>query len=250
MSNNKFGKELYVAKTTTANLWKKRLPYFILLLLSGFGSLYFAWFFDEYHILFLIACMIITIILIVYVFFRIGHSKATLYDNGFIYTYNKETDEILFDDVKGMFILHIRLHPNSISHRITRHFADIYMKNGENIGLNLLAAAELPSFRKFNELLDNAYSDYALQGAAFENLNELNISFGDNLELRNGSFVHNGKKLSVYDAQNVVISQDRHERITENSVLTLSDKTGAEFAAINILEMLNIQILRRIVRIV
>jgi hypothetical protein len=249
MSNNKFGKELYVAKTTTANLWKKRLLFFILLLLSGFGSLYFAWFFDEYNIFFLIVCMIATIILTVYTFFRIGHSEARLYDNGFIYTYNRDTDEILFDDVKGMFILYIRLHPNS-NHRIDRHVADIFMKNGEELGLDLLASAELPSFRKFNELLDNAYSDYVLQGAAFENLNNFNISFGDNLELRNGLFVHNGKMLSVYDARDVVISQDRHGRITENSVLTLSDKNGNEFASINILEMLNIQILRRIVRIV
>ena len=112
-------------------------------------------------------------------------AKAVLYDGGFALTRGSKVTETDFSDVKGILdSTTVTKYLGVVTLSKTR-VVTIVKKNGEKFGV---VKAFIPNFNQFADELGTALSKYMLRGVTIGNLDQVNISFGDALELTGGQF--------------------------------------------------------------
>ncbi|MCL2828966.1 MAG: hypothetical protein FWD99_09575 [Oscillospiraceae bacterium] len=121
-------------------------------------------------------------------------SSVVVYEKGFVHTRSSKTTKFDFNDIIGIrdltkketwfaFILPVV----ALKSRVVT----IEMKNGTTVKLNQTG---VPDFRQFADELSVVFTEHLLSGVTKETLSQISISFGKELELRNGQLFYNDGK--------------------------------------------------------
>jgi len=143
-------------------------------------------------------CFVLAVFFFLMSFRLVKHTKAMIYDDGLIYRRgNTNVIELDFNDLSGIIESSIVMKALLFVKVSETRTLTFMLKSGKK---KELADAQLPQAKRFFEEAHTAVADYFLRGVTAENLNKLEISFGDTLELRDGTFTYqeSKKKEPVY----------------------------------------------------
>ena len=195
----KYGKQLLNCATTTGQILMKKLLYLIPALVFAvigiivlknpdlLGS-------DDSITTVLALFFGAGALFILLALFFVKKSTAVLYEGGVVLTRGAKITEFDFASLKGIIdSTTIVKAYGAIPFSKTR-VVTLVAQNGTKIGL---VKALTPNFEQFADELGTTIVKRLLKGVTRENLNQLDISFGDSLELSRGQFIHDGKKGKV-----------------------------------------------------
>jgi len=199
---------------TSGQTLKKRLLYFIpALVLAGLGVLTLI---DRYifvvrygdqetFIFFLVAFFGIAFVFLLLGIMLVKHTELSIFDEGIIFTRGSKSEHVAFSDLEGINDtktsttvivtspagglvggLIIGLLASFIP-ALNPHKIKLRKKDGTTIKLS---KSFLHNFKEVAENLHSAYTEYLLKDLSKENLSDANISFGPQLQLRDGQLVY------------------------------------------------------------
>jgi len=265
-----FGSELLSEAWTGGKVFAKRLKYFIpALLAAGFG-LFMAmdpeiweagspanYEYFEGMIIVVAICAIVFLFFMILAFALVKRSKIVIYEEGFAYTRGRRTKSMAYSQmdstfresgvVGGGFIIGglIGMLPIFQVHKFTA----VSNKGAKPI---VMRHRRTPGYNFATRELEQAFARYLLRGISLATLPTTNISFGDQLQLRNGELVHTVKKwrkttetvipfsdiTSISDTEPVTIEGGLNAKGKRETLVNLGD-TGR-----------NIEVLRQIYKMV
>ena len=150
------------------------------------------------------------------------YRQATIYEAGLVLEKKSKVTEIAFSDVKGIADYITRHNVNGIPVGKTRTFS-ITSTDGSVVGLGKFTFPH--GFNHFAEELKNAHMAYLLKNLSKENIDQVQISFGDQLELQGGQLIYNqGKKKGAIE----IALEDIYDIESQDGVLHLLSAPSGE----------------------
>jgi len=141
-------------------------------------------------------------------------SEVAIYEKGFVHSRGSQTTEFDFNDIIGIRDLTKRetwfafiIPVVALKSRIVT----IEMKDRTAVKLN---STKVPDFKHFANELNAIFTEHLISGVTKENLNQASISFGKELNLRNGQLMYSdGKSTTIIpfdDILNIEVSDTGH----------------------------------------
>ena len=254
-NETKFGKLLFQCSTTFGKDFRKRLLYLVPALVFITAGIYAQrnpdlLEPDEITMVLGLFFGAGAFFLLLAVFF-VKRSKAFLYEGGIVHTYASKVIEIDFNDVIGIrdlaskqmwFALILPIFALK-SRDIT-----IEKKDGTIIQLSKNKVADI---NKFADILNSVFTERLLKDVTKQNLSKTTISFGKELELKDGQLLYNDKTVIPFEEIIKIETGDGGHHI----MLIGKEKESKKFTRTDIIAMiavdkaLNIEALYRIVQI-
>ena len=151
--------------------------------------------------------------------------EAVVYEQGLVLKYGSKVTELGFDDLKGIQFINQTVKLYGIIRTFASSCVNIFPKNSKKIALN---GFRMPDIERFGNEFSFTYTKYAAKDLNRENIYHANISFGSELELKNGMFIFKNKKevpfddiSSITDSQGVIWLNGLNEKGKNRALITL-----------------------------
>jgi len=271
-SEMNFGKRLLEHRVTSEQIAKRKIRYLIL----GFGLIVVGAALGVYLIINRQGIIGVVLGIIPLLIFVPGilcikaagrdrqEMEAILYALGVRHTIGTKSTEIAFEDIKGIRDVQWHKGRGKLT-RPTKREATIVKKDGTEFELH---DKIVPDYEVFFDVLDVKFTEYLLRDITCEVLGQINISFGKELELRDGQFIYTqGRGGSIIaiplDAVRQVRDRPTPRKYEAFFTLTVWNESNSNFlvltgwdetkgrveilAKMHLADVLNIRALRRVV---
>ncbi|MCL2572357.1 MAG: hypothetical protein FWE11_08125 [Defluviitaleaceae bacterium] len=258
-----FGNELQREAFTSGQVFGKRIKYYLVVLLAvGFGALMLAGedaltVYREETIMLVVISAVVAVFFILLAHVLVKGGELVIYEGGFSYTRGGNTISVPFsqvastyresDTVGGGFLVGglIGMLPIFQVHKF------ILVKNN-GAKQTALRHRRTPGYKFMTRELDMAFTRYLLKDLSINTLASTNISFGDQLQLRNGGLVLTTRKWRK--TNETIIPFESIYSMSESEPILLEghpNEKGKKETLVNLgVAGHNIEVLRQIIKMV